>query len=660
MELNFLNDIIVIFMLSVFVLFVCHKIKMPAILGFILAGIIAGPSGLKLLKNIHDVEILSEIGVILLLFTIGIEYSFKSLLKIKKAVLLGGTLQVFITVVIVYLVSRRFDFTIGESIFNGFLVSLSSTAIVMRIFQQNADLETPHGRTSLAILIYQDLITIPMMILIPNLSGKTNLLDTHSLYLIAKGLGVVILIILCVKYIIPNLLHQVARTRMPDLFLLAIFLICLGIIYMTSKIGLSLALGAFIAGLIISESEYSHQALGNIMPFKELFASFFFFSIGLLLDVQILIQRPVYIFGITIALILLKSLVVGIVSLILRLPLRNSIIIGLSLAQVGEFSFILAKYGMQFDLFTKSTYQIFIAVSILSMGVTPLLINIAPGVAKIILKFGFPEKIKSGLSKDLEEKSKKENHIIIVGFGVNGKNLAKAAKEANIDYIIIETNPDTVQREKKLGEPIFYGDATHEVVLEYADIEKAKVMVIAINDAAATRRITVTAKRTNPHIHLIVRTRFLQEVNGLYILGADEVIPEEFETSIEIFTRVLMKYFVPRNEIEKFIKEIRSDRYQMFRSFSKKKLLIQDLKITIPDFDIYYYKINEKSFLNNRSIIQSDLRKIYGVNIVAVGRGDDVILNPPPDTVLYKNDIIIVLGKTENLNVLTEKLEVNS
>jgi CPA2 family monovalent cation:H+ antiporter-2 len=654
MEIPLLNDIVIIFGLSIAILFICHRLRVPAIVGFLLTGILAGPYGLGLVKAVHEVEILAEVGVVLLLFTIGIEFSLARLLQIKKSVLIGGSIQVLLTLLVTFVIARQLGQPIGESIFMGFLISLSSTAIVLKLIQERAEVDSPHGRTTLGILIFQDIIIIPMILVTPLLAGATGDSVESVLVLIAKGIGIIGLVIVSAKWVVPQVLYQIARTRSQELFLLGVVVICLAVAWITSSAGLSLALGAFLAGLIISESEYSHQALGNILPFRDVFTSFFFVSIGMLLDIGFLFRQPGTIALIALAVLVSKSIIASFATVLLAFPFRTSILVGLALGQVGEFSFILSKTGVEYGLLAGNTYQTFLAFSVLSMAATPFIITLAPRLADIILRLPLPKRLISGFYPVSEIKVEvKKHHLIIIGFGVNGRNVARAARVAGIPYAIIEMNPETVRSEQAQGEPIYYGDATREAVLQHANIKDARIVVAAINDPAATRRIAEIIRRLNPKVHLIVRTRYLQEVKPLYELGADEVIPEEFETSVEIFTRVLAKYFIPRDEIERLVTEVRSDGYEMFRSLSKASASFSDLKLQLPDVDISTFRISQGSPLIGKTLAQIELRRRYGVSVVAIRRGAQILSSPGADTLLQSNDVLFVLGSSEKISEAT-------
>ncbi len=650
MEIPLLSDIVIILGLAIGGLFLCHQLRVPAIVGFLLTGIFVGPYGFGLVKGVHEVEILAEIGIVLLLFTIGIEFSFERLLQIRKSVLLGGSLQVLFTFSAVFFITRWLGQTVAGSIFMGFLVALSSTAIVLKLIQERAEVDTPHGRVTLGILIFQDIIIVPMILITPLLAGATGDIVNTLLILIGKGTGIVLLVLASAKWIVPQILYQITKTRNQEIFLLSIVVIGLGIAWLTAIAGLSLALGAFLAGLIISESEYSHQALGNILPFRDIFTSFFFVSIGMLLDVGFVFQQPEVIALTALGILALKSVIAFFITILLGLPFRTAVLVGLALCQVGEFSFILSRTGVEYGLLADNTYQMFLAFSILSMAATPFIIALAPRVADIIMRLPLPDRLVSGFRPVAETKHEpKKDHLVIIGFGVNGRNVARAARLSNIPYVVIEMNPETVRREQAQGEPIYYGDSTQEVVLRHANIKDARVVVIAINDPASTRRITEIIRRLNPKIHLIVRSRYLQEMGPLYELGANEVIPEEFETSVEIFTRVLARYLIPRDEIEALAAEIRSDGYEMFRSLSRDSPSFSDLTLQLPDFEISTLRVAEKSPLVGKSLGEIDLRKNYGVTVLAIRRNSQIFPNPDVSMPLCANDVFFIIGTPERI-----------
>jgi CPA2 family monovalent cation:H+ antiporter-2 len=657
-EFHLLYDIVVIFAIAVVVLYLCHRLKIPSIVGFLFTGILAGPYGIALVKSVEQVESIAEIGVIFLLFSIGLEFSFKSLISIKKTILLGGSIQVGFTILFTFIIARLMNMPANQAIFLGFLVSLSSTAIVLKQLGERLEMDTPNGKTALGILIYQDIIVVAMMLFTPWLAADSVALDSLW-WVLLKALVLMVAVIILSLYVLPPLLYQITRTQSRELFMLSIIVICFSIAGLTYSAGLSLALGAFLAGLIIAESEYSHQALANVIPFMDTFTSLFFVSIGMLLSVQSVWSHMGTLIIFTLAILSVKGLVAGLAAVILAYPLRIAIIVGFTLCQVGEFSFILAQTGISHGLLSPELYQGFLAASIMTMMLTPLLISIAPRVATRIADWPLPERLKSGRyswSTAIDSDIEKENHLLIVGFGLNGRNLCQAAQYAGIPYVILELNAETVRQEQEKGQPIFFGDATHETVLRHVNIERARVAVIAISDSAALRRITYTIRKLNPLIYIIVRTRLVADMQDLHDLGADMVIPEEYETSIEIFARVLDQYMVPRDEIEECICQIRRENYEMFRNVAP---LDQDMKAltrSISDLEIKSLKVDQDSPIAGRTLSEVNLRKLYGTTVLAVNQGEEYHSNPGGDYIIQAGDCLIMMGKADEIRRVSRVL----
>lgn len=641
MVMLLLGDIAVIFVLSVLVLFIFHKIRAPAIVGFIFTGVLAGPQGLGLIHALEQVDVLAEIGVILLLFTIGLEISLKDLMQMKKYVLVGGTLQVALTIVAVYGLLIYLGQPVGTAILIGFLISMSSTAIVLRIIQKKSEMYTPQGRTILGILIFQDIAIIPLMLAVPLLPGAIGEMPESAFIILARGLELIILVIISAKWVVPSILYHVARTGDRELFLLSLVAICFAVAWATSLAGLSLGLGAFLAGLTISESQYSHQAFGNVLPLRDAFTSFFFVSIGMLLDVNFLLANPLYVILFASGVMLLKSLIAGATVAIMGLPLRIAVLVGLALSQVGEFSFVLSKVGLEYGLIDDNAYRIFLNVAVFSMVATSSIIAVSAKLANATSRLPFLKKPNHSLPANMPDIKALNEHLIIIGYGVNGRNVALSAKSEGISYVIVDIDTEAVKSGLRNGEPIRYGDATQEHILLNSGIKSARVIVIAISDRSATRRMTDLARRLNPDLHIIDRTRYINEMSALYDLGANEVIPEEYETSVEIFCRVLEKYQVPRERIDSFINHIRADGYEMFRSISKEPYCNTDLNMVQNEF--ITLKVPADSPAAGRSLKEIGLKEM-GISLLAVNRESQVINHPDENFVLQPDDVTIILG----------------
>ncbi|MBN2225155.1 MAG: cation:proton antiporter [Deltaproteobacteria bacterium] len=663
MEFSLLTDIVIVLGMSVIVLLLTNRLYIPAVVGFLLTGIIIGPHGLSLITGIQEVDVLAEIGVVLLLLTLGIEFSIKNLIRIGRSVIIGGSLQVFLTILVMGVLAKCTGMPPGKSIFFGFLFSLSSTAIILKLLQDRAEVDTPHGRIIIGILIYQDIIIVPMMLFTPILAGIgtdiTGILFVSAL----KVLVVLALTFVLAKWILPKMLFYVARTRSRELFILSVVLICLSVAWLTHAAGLTLALGAFLAGLIISNSDYSFEALGNILPFKDVFTSFFFISVGMLLDVRFLLDNIGIVLLFVTLVVLFKSMIAGGAVLLMGFPVRVAVPVGLSLCQIGEFSFVLSKTGIENGLMSQGNYHLFLSVSILTMILSPFLVTVSPRLADMADKVPLPKILRKGFSPMTGPQDKTgypslRNHLIIIGFGVNGKNVARSAKEMGIPYVVIEMNPETVRSQRAKGEPIYYGDATRRAVLEHAGIQKAKVVVSVIHDAAATRRIVAAARMYNRFAYIIARTRFIQETIPLFDLGANEVIPEEFETSVEIFTRVLDRFNVPKAAINRFVDIVRSDGYRMFRSLSIDSDRFYGYTDFVPHADVRIFTVARGAPIAGKTLAQVDLRKKHGLTVLAIRRGNQTISNPDGDTLIAVHDSLVTLGDPEILSTAERLLFV--
>ncbi|MBN1336584.1 MAG: cation:proton antiporter [Deltaproteobacteria bacterium] len=640
MEIPVLEELAVVFALAVGVLLVCHRLRVPSILGFLLTGVVAGPYGLGLVSAVHEVEVMAEIGVVLLLFTIGLELSPGEILKLGRQALGGGTGQVGLTLAGVALIAWLVGLPVGQAVFVGCLVALSSTAIVLRLFQDRAGTESPAGRTSLAILLFQDLAVVPMILLAPLLAGRA---PHASLRPIVVGIVAVGGILLLGRVLLPIVLHAVARTRSREAFLLATLVLCLGVALVTSQVGLSLALGAFLAGLLLAGSPYSLSALQGVLPFRDVFTSLFFVSVGMLLDARILVDQPILVLGGTLAVIAGKALVATVVVLALGVPLKPALLAGLSLGQIGEFAFVLARSGLEFDLLDADRYQLFLAISVATMMATPLCVAAAPWIADRLSRLPLPRRLL-GAGEAPVAGQQEPVHLVIVGYGLGGRHLARAAQQAGIGYRVIEMNPVTVREEAARGEPLVYGDATLPAVLEHAGVVEARVLAVVVSDPVAIRRITEVARRVNPALHLVVRTRFVTEVEPLRTLGADDVVAEEFETSVEVFTRVLAHCLVPHEEIERFTEGIRSEGYMALRSTEPAVASVRALALHLPDLDVVGLTVSPGSRLDGQTLAGADLRRSHGLTVLAVRRGKHLTAGPDGSWRLEPEDVAWVFG----------------
>jgi len=549
-----LKDIFIIFGVAVAVAFVCHRLRIPTVVGFIIAGVIAGPHGLRLVTETHAVEQMAEIGIIFLLFTIGLEFSVDAIGRVKRLFFVGGPLQVIATALPVFLLVRAAGFTSPAAILLGLLASLSSTAIILKILQSRSETTSPHGKGTMAVLIFQDIAFVPMMLLIPFLAGQgAGNVWMGIVLLFAKAIGIWLVIWLVAPRLVPRVLGAIARTGSNELFLLSTGVICFAVAWATSLLGLSLALGAFLAGLILSDSEHSHRTLENALPFRDVFSSFFFVSIGMLLDSRYVVAHAGLLLGITVLFIVLKGVVSTGVMLGIGLPFRVSALTGLSLAHSGEFSLLVLAAGLTAGIFDRDQYQLILAVCLFSMVAAPLIVGYQHRLADMAARLPMPGAVREGRYFIAAEPDPTlVDHIVIAGYGVIGAMVGHSARLCNIPYDTIEVDYEIVREQSARGVPIFYGDATQEASLRKANLPAARVFVVAIPDPAGAARAVAVARRINPKVHIVARVRYVRDMARLYQLGANEIVSEEVEASIKIFSAVLGHYGVSDEMIEEF------------------------------------------------------------------------------------------------------------
>ncbi|MCX6567804.1 MAG: cation:proton antiporter [Candidatus Aminicenantes bacterium] len=650
MDLFALEELVIVLAASVLVISLSHKLKLPSVVGFLLTGVLIGPGGLSLVKNSGTVNILAEIGVVMLLFTIGLEFEPALLKRIQRNFWMGGGLQVSMTTAVcVGFIVAVFGIGFRQALFYGFLVSLSSTALVLKIQSDRGETDAPQGRISLGILIFQDIAIVPMIAVVPVLANTGSVSAGAIVLRFGLSAAAIAAVFAVARFLMPRLLHLVVRTRIREVFLIATLFICLGMALLTSAFGLSLALGAFLAGVILAESDYSHQVVSDVLPFKDVFNSLFFISVGMLLDTGAVWKFRLTIVVLVTAILLLKALVVFLTVAVLGYGPRIALMTGLALAQIGEFSFVLAGVGRANGLLTDDIFQAFIASSILTMLATPFLIRISPALAE---RSGRALRWKSKFAAAGGKPGRDiKDHVIIAGYGLNGKNLAHVLKEAGIGYIILDLNPVTVRSAIAEGAPIIFGDVSSRTILEEAGVKQAKGIVFAISDPLMTRRGVKAARELNPDLFIIVRTRFASEIDGLLSLGAGDVIPEEFETSIEIFIRVLEKYHVPRNIIDAQVKVLRGECYGMLRGAC---LAIRPATERIADLlaagTAETYFVGNAAWPAGKTLGAIDLRGRTGATVIAVVRGEDFFTSPGAEFEIREQDTLVLVASHRDID----------
>ncbi len=557
-ELAYLRDLVIILGFAVVIVVLFHRLRLPSVAGFILSGVLVGPQGLGLIDDSHQVEVLAEIGVALLLFGIGVELSLKKLQRLWKLVLAGGTLQVGLTGAVVFTLARMLGLAGNSAIFIGLVVALSSTAIVLRGLQQRGEVDAPHGRLILGILVFQDFAVIPIMLIIPLLIGSNPDAGAFGVML-AKSVGIVAAVLLLAILVVPRILRLVARTRQRQLFILSVFLICLGTAWLVTKSGASLAVGAFLAGLVVSGSEYRHQALADMISFREVFASLFFVSIGMLLAPSMILDNLVSILIILAAILIGKSLFVFIAAAILRMPIRVCIVAAVALAQIGEFSFILLFSVQGTGLVEKTLESTLASAAILSMFITPFAMSFGPRLAAGLGRFKhFKNLFEVDSAEDVSDAvAGLRDHVIVAGYGFAGRELSQVLDAHDIAYVILDLNIGNVRKATRETGKAVFGDVTNEGVLSKLGVEHARELVLLINDPAASEQAVRVARALAPDLFISVRTAYLLDIKGLLAAGANEVIPSEREAAVQVATQLLRRHGADEDQVSRHALKIR-------------------------------------------------------------------------------------------------------
>jgi CPA2 family monovalent cation:H+ antiporter-2 len=645
-QIPILKDLAIIAVVGVLVVLVLARMKLPIVAGLLLAGALIGPSGLGLVRDTHRMEVLAEVGVVLLLFSIGLEFSLERLRQIAKQVTIGGSLQVGLTIAAAVAIARVFGVSVERGVMFGFLFALSSTAIVLRALSERGEVDAPHGRFIVGALIFQDLCVVPMVLVIPILAGQGSGEPMKDIALaLGKAAGLVFITVIVARGLVPRVFAWVDRSRSRELFLLAVLGICIATAYLTSLAGLSLALGAFLAGIVLAGSEYAHRAMSDILPLRNAFTSLFFVSLGMLLDVRVILKQPIAVALALLCFLFGKATIATISALSMRFPARVAYLAGVGLAQFGEFGFVLATLAERVGLLGHDESRTLLAAGVLSMMITPVAMQLGPRVraGEKILKPLERLLGARGMDEPAPEHSELERHVIIVGFGVAGRMLARALADVGVPYLVLELNADTVRKAREAGEPAYYGDVTSPEALEHARVEKAEALVLLINDPEATRRAVVAAKMHAPRTPVLVRAHYLGSGKELEQLGADDLVYEELEAGFEMLARVLRRRKVPRNLIVECVNLARSMTQESSRTPNLPRPRLGAMR-ELAELKVETFLVRDSCFAYGKSVLGLDLRKKTGAILVALRRDGTLHDHIEPDAPFQEGDTLYLVG----------------
>ena len=624
---TFLRDLTILFGAAVFVSYLFRAARLSTITGFLVAGAIIGPSGLALIASIDEVQRMENIGVMLLLFSIGVEFSTEKIRKMRWAVFGGGSGQVLLTGLLAGAAVSLVGGSMRLAVFVGMLTALSSTVIGLRLLHERGQSHSAQGSVSLAILVFQDMAVVPMMLFLPFVTGSAALGVVELARTLTVSVVAIVVILFLARAIVPRFIAKTVEARSRDIFILSVILTVAAIAWTSSRFGISEGLGAFVAGLVISESEYSHQVLSDVLPFRETFNSLFFVSIGMLLDPRFIFDNALTILGAAIAVMVVKGAATTGVVRALGFPLRVAVAVGLLLAQIGEFSIVLLRAAQPDGLLTPNLEQLILSTILVTMVLSPVAVALAERV---------PGTRRSRATRAEGKEPGLKDHTVIVGYGLNGKNVASLLEASRLPYFALELNPKRVKTARAAGVPIRYGDGISDAVLESVGVGNANSIVFAISDPVATRQGLAAARRLNPSAFIIARTRYESEIEPLYEAGADTVVTEEFETSLTIMRRLLDRLGFHPSKIDAAILGIRQDHYEPLRGSTPPSIRT--------DSSIRPFEAVVRDVAAGSSIGELAIRSKSGATVIALQRGEEVFTNPAPDFVLQLGDRVLLIG----------------
>ncbi len=639
-----LQELAIIAAIAVAVTIVLGRLRVPTTAGFLFAGTLVGPHALGVVGSIEHIQALAEVGVVLLLFTIGLELSLARLRAIAKVVAVGGSLQVGLAIGTALLSFLAVGRPVSHGLVYGFILALSSTAIVLRALSDRGETDAPHGRFVVGVLVFQDLCVVPMVLVVPLLAGGSGDLGVQLGLALVKATVVVVAVLVGGRWLLARALPLVDVTRSREVFVLAIVGICVGTAFVTSLAGLSLALGAFLAGVLVADTDFRHRAMSEVLPLRDVFTSVFFVSLGMLFDPRVVLRRPLEVLALLVAFTVVKGALASLACIAMRFPARVAWLSGVALGQFGEFGFVLVTLATGAGILAADEASAIIAAGVISMAATPILLRVAPHIGTGARLLAPLERLLGGerVVDAQPEHRALEGHAVIVGLGVGGRLVAEALERRDVPFLALELNAETVRRERAKQRPVYYGDASSREVLDHAGLKAARVLVLMMNDRDALQRTIAAARDVAPEVPIVARAKYLAEREQLFQLGADVVVAEEVEAAVEIVGRVMRAFDLARNEIDDAVHAVRVATYGSPRRATVPRKHLRELE-ELADLKIESVAIDEHAHAVGRTARDLDLRNTTGALMVALRR-ESALVEASGDTPLLAGDRVYLVG----------------
>ncbi len=649
MPYDALAQVLVLLAAAVLVVATVRRLRLPPILGYFVVGMLLGPHALDVVANVELTRLLAEFGVVFLLFTLGLEFSLPRMIAMKWAVFGLGGAQVACTTFVGAAAAMWLGVAPETAIILGGALAMSSTAIVGKALSERLELGQPHGRLAIGILLFQDLAFVPFLIFVPLVAAASEPLVAREVVLaLVRGVLALVVVLLAGRWLLRPLFHEIARTGVGEVFTLAVLLVVLGAAWATHAVGLSLALGAFLAGMMLAETEYRHQIEAVIRPFRDILLGLFFITVGMLLEVSRLLEQAGAVALVLLLLVFGKLLVITVLARFVCDSWDRAMRTGVVLAQGGEFGIALLTLALQGQLFGPEVAQPVLAALVVSMVLSPLLISHNAELAGLVFPRGDTELDELAQDDAATQAVAHREHVIICGYGRVGQNLARVLEKEGFEYIALDLDPFRVRAARQGGDPVHYGDASHRGVLEGVGLAHASVVVITMPDTAAATRITEVVRRLRPHVPVLARTRDDTDLDSLQRAGVTEIVPETLEASLMLLSHVLLLLHVPASRVLRQVGKIRNHRYSMLRNiFPKEDARVLDSSHAFRE-QLRTLTLPPGARAVGRALKELDLEGAE-IAVTAIRRDGIVGRQPVPETVLRENDVVVMYGTPEAL-----------
>ncbi len=648
-----LAEILILIAIAAAGVAIFESLRLPAIAGFLVMGALVGPGGLGIVSDPERVQSLAELGVVFLLFEIGLELPLDRLQRTWRRALAAGGLQVGVTLAAASTASALWGLPLPTAIVIGALVSMSSTALVMRLLSERGEVDAPHGQLAIGILLFQDLCIVPFLLAVPLLAAETAPSLIPIVLAVLQAVAALAIFYAVSRFLLPPLLDRVARLRSRDLFSLMAVLVVVGSAVAAEEIGLTLAAGAFLGGLVLSASPYAHQLFAEVLPLRGVLLGVFFTAVGMLFEpLAALREWPAVLTWVAGVVVLKTAVVVAALALVLRQGLRTALLSGLALAQTGEFSFVLAAAAATAGLIDSELHRVFVAGSVLTLLATPALMGLGPRLARTLAGHDPVDALQAG-----GDEAKLSQHVVLIGFGLAGRTLARVLRGRDVPYIALDANAHTV-RELRGREPVVYGDATRLPLLDKVGVARARLVAVAINDPIAAYQVVREVRRLAPDAQVVVRARYVAQIDALYEAGASRVVVEEIESAIEMTAAGLQVLGLPQAAIERFASELREEGYEVLRA--PPALALDPWLAELLEEGVSEWIDVLDSFGAPQTLVELAVRARTGANVLAIERAGVPRTNPPPDATIEPHDRVLGFGPPPALAALRALLEGRS